>query len=183
MKYHIRQETPSDYAEAYNLVELSFATVDYLTDGSDGVFSDEPVADYLNGLRGKDTFIPELSLIAEHENGKIIGQIVLYKTNIITADKKITELVLSPICVHPDYFRQGIARAMIEKALEIAKKIGYTAVFLCGEPKIYRRMGFTPSYEYGIYHVSDKDRNAEWCMVRELVDGALNSIDGTVDIV
>ncbi|MCL2072155.1 MAG: hypothetical protein FWH07_08010 [Oscillospiraceae bacterium] len=103
MNYKIRQETPADYAEVYELVKLSFATVTYLTDASEGVFSDEPVEDYLNGVRFKDTFIPELSLVAEHENGEIIGQIVLYETDIITAEKSITELVLSPICVHPNY--------------------------------------------------------------------------------
>ena len=174
----IREERPSDYSWVYELVKKSFATV-YDSDGT------EP--DYLNELRKKDVFIPELSLVAELESGMLVGQIVLYKTSIITPNKTVTALVLSPLCVHPDYFRQGIARALMERSFEIAKNLGYTAVFLCGDPQFYRKIGFVPSYEHGIYHITDAEGNAEWCMVRELVDGTLKgtlkNISGTVDIV
>ena len=42
--------------------------------------------DYLEKLRAKDVFIPELSLVAEHNSGKIVGQIVLCKTDITTSN-------------------------------------------------------------------------------------------------
>ena len=169
----IRQEQASDYVEVYELVKASFG---------ENPDDDGTVPDYLNNLRAKDTFIPELSLVAEHENGKIIGQIVLYKTNITTSSgETITQLVLSPISVHPALFRQGIARALVEKALTLAKDMGYKAVFLCGHPPLYRKLGFVPTYEHGIYHISDKEKTAEWCMVRELVSGALENINGSVD--
>jgi len=170
---NIRQEEVSDYTEVYELVKVSFATASH---------SDGTEADYLNDVRKKDTFIPELSLVAEDENGKIIGQIVLYKTIVTMSDKAITELVLSPICVHPDYFRRGIARTLMERAFEIAKGMGYSAVFLCGEPEIYHKMGFVPTFEYSIYHITDTERNAEWCMAHELNDGALADMSGTIDI-
>jgi len=170
----IRQEHPVDYSEVYELVKTSFATLPD-ADGTE--------ADYLNNIRKKDIFIPELSLVAEHESGKLIGQIVLYKTSIATPNKAITELVLSPICVHPDYFRRGIARALMKSAFVRAKDLGYSAVFLCGDPQFYRKVGFTPTYEHGIYHITDAEKNAEWCMVRELVYGALKGIRGLVDIV
>jgi len=162
----IRQETPSDYAEVYRLVKLSFAT----NADDDGI-----VPDYLNALRKKDTFIPELSLVAEID-GKLVGQIVLYKTT-------FGELLLSPICVHPDYFRRGIARAMVDEALRIAKGMGFRAVFLCGNPEIYGRLGFVPTYKYNIFHKTDESKTAEWSMVRELYDGALDGITGTIDTV
>lgn len=168
----IRQEQPSDYDEVYQLVKKSFATSSH----ADGT---EP--DYLNEVRKKDTFIPELSLVAESDDGKLIGQVVLYKTIITTQDKEITELLLSPICVHPDYFRRGIARAMMEEACRLAKNIGYTAVFLCGNPEFYHKIGFKPTYEFGIFHIKDETKKAEWSMVRELTDGALKSIKGTVN--
>jgi predicted N-acetyltransferase YhbS len=174
MFMRIRQERLDDYAEVYKLVKGSFAT-DPQSDGTE--------ADYLNNVREKDSFIPELSLLAEDDNGKIVGQIVLYKTTVTMQDKVITELVLSPICVHPDYFRHGIARAMMEKAFEIADSMGYNMVFLCGEPRIYRKLGFVPSHEHNIYHINDTSKNADWCMVRELVNGASKNISGTVDIV
>jgi predicted N-acetyltransferase YhbS len=139
--------------------------------------------DYLDALRAKDVFIPELSLVAEDDNGAIIGQVVLCKTVIFAPQGMTTELLLSPICVHPSYFRNGIARAMIEEALRIAKDMGFNAVFLCGNPKIYGRLGFSPSFNYNIFHKNDEARTAEWSMVRELYNGVLNDISGIVDIV
>ena len=162
----IRQETPSDYAEVYRLVKISFAT---------NADDDGTVPDYLNDLREKETFIPELSLVAEIE-GKLVGQIMLYKTT-------FGELLLSPISVHPDYFRRGIARAMVEEALRIAKGMGFRAVFLCGNPEIYGRLGFVPTYKYNIFHKNDESQTAEWSMVRELYDGALDGITGIIDTV
>jgi len=170
----IRRENPSDYDEVYQLVKISFAT----TSDSDGT---EP--DYLNELRNKDTFIPELSLVAENENGTLVGQIVLYKTAITTSHGELTELLLSPISVHPDYFRRGIARLMIEEALKIAIGMGFKAVFLCGDPVIYAKLGFSPSFQYNIFHKDDKSKTAKWSMVRELYNGALSGISGTVDTV
>lgn len=71
----IRQETPEDYDEVYELVKVSFATQNH---------TEEP--DYLNDVRKRDAFIPELSLVAQLESGQIIGQITLYKTNISCGD-------------------------------------------------------------------------------------------------
>ena len=170
----IRRENPSDYDEVYQLVKTSFATIP----DSDGTESD-----YLNELRDNDTFIPELSLVTENDDGTLIGQIVLYKTAITTPHGELTELLLSPICVHPDYFRRGIARAMVDEALRLASGMGFKAVFLCGDPEIYERLGFAPSYQYYIFHKDDKSKTAKWSMVRELYSGALNGISGTVDTV
>ena len=171
MKINIRQEVPADYAGVYELVKMSFATT---------TPPDDEVADYLNEVRTKNTFIPELSLVAEDNNGKIVGQVVLYETDILTPTGKRTELLLSPICVHPDYFRQGIARAMTNKALDLAREMGYKAVFLCGEPEFYRKLGFVPTFEYGIYHHTDETKNAEWSMVYELAKDSLKDLRGTL---
>jgi predicted N-acetyltransferase YhbS len=103
----IRQEKIEDYKEVYELVKKSFTTSTH----ADGT---EP--DYLNEVRKKESFIPELSLVIENSDGKLIGQVVLSKTIITSLDREITELLLSPICVHPDFFRQGTARTMMEEA-------------------------------------------------------------------
>lgn len=170
----IRKEHPRDHAEVYDLVKKSFATCD----DDDGA-----TPDYLNGLRGKSSFVPELSLVAEGEGGRLVGQVALCETDVAAPGAKIAALVLSPICVHPDCFGRGIARALMERAFEIAEGLGYAAVFLCGDPRFYRKIGFVPTCEHGIYHVADAERNAEWCMVRELTRGALKGASGTVDIV
>ena len=172
----IRQEQPSDYDEVYQLVKESFSTV--YTDKTE---PDEH--DYLNELRKKDVFIPELSLVTEHDDGAIIGQVVLYKTIVTTPQAEQTELLLSPICVHPNYFRRGIARAMVEEVLQKAKGMGFRAVFLCGDPGTYKKLGFVPSYKHNIFHIDDDSHTAEWSMVRELYDGALSGVSGTVNTI
>lgn len=168
----IRQEKQADYDEVYKLVDSAFATTTHY---------DRTEADYLNAIRSKQVFIPELSLVAELTSGKIVGQIVLYKTWIKAKNELLETLVLSPISVHPDYFRQGIARAMMEKAATIAVELEYSSVFLCGDPHIYQGLGFHPSYSFNIYHKTDAQ--AEWCMGREFVKGSLDTISGMIDIV
>lgn len=167
----IRQEQPADYDEVYELVKKSFATS-----------TNEGEWDYLNEVRKKDTFVPELSLVAENDDRKLIGQIVLYKTNISTSDNVYTELLLSPISVHPDFFRKGIARVMMMEAFRIAKNIGFTSIFLCGNPDFYHKFGFKPSYEYRIFHIADKTKKAKWCMALELTPGVLAGKAGTINI-
>lgn len=168
---HIRRERPVDYPEVHALVRLAFVTGQY--DGE---------AEYLEALRSKPAFLPELSLLAE-EDERIIGQVVLYETPIRTDAAPVTALVLSPISVHPAHFRRGIARALVDRALDIAREMGYPAVFLCGEPALYQKLGFVPSHRFGILHTSDLQGDAPWCMVRELHAGALRDLQGTVDIV
>lgn len=167
----IRQEMPEDYDEVYKLVKVSFATENH---------AEEP--DYLNNVRTRDTFIPELSLVAQLDSGQIVGQITLYETSISYGDKKITQLVLSPICVLPDYFHRGIASAMIKEGLIIAKKLGYGAVFLWGKPSFYSQFGFVPTYRYNIRHIQFGEENVDFIMVKELRDEALHSIEGTINI-
>jgi len=169
----IRREQPADYDEVYALVKAAFATLPH-GDGTE--------ADYLHALRTKDTFIPALSFVAiAYGSEKIVGQIVLYQTIVTTRDGPRAQLLLSPISVHPAQFRRGIARAMTEHALAKAKAMGYGAVFLCGDPAIYKKLGFAPTHVYGIYHV--KDAAAEWSMARELYEGALDGLKGLVDII
>ena len=167
----IRQETPQDYDAVYKMVKASFATAS-CSDGTE--------ADYLNNLRTKEYFVPELSLLAV-ENNITVGQIVLYRTPIQLPDKTLTELVISPLSVHPDYFRRGIATALVNAGITQAQKMGYKAAFLCGEPAFYQKLGFVATYNYGIYHV--KDKLAAWCMVKELASGFLNAFSGTVSTV
>lgn len=167
MEVFLRQETPVDYPEVHRLVYKAFATE-----------NEFDVACYLEEVRSKDTFVPELSFVATLANGKIVGQITLYKTDIITDTDRITQLVLSPISVLPEYFRKGIAGKMIAFALQKAKKMGYIAVFLQGNPRFYEKFRFEPTYKYNIYHETDKEKNADHCMVNILKPGALDGITG-----
>ena len=168
----IRKETPTDYKEVYTMVKNSFATANH---------SDGTEQDYLNAIRKKDTFIPELSLVALLDN-KIVGQIVLYKMQIECEDRNEIQLVLSPLSVHPEYFRQGIGGELISEGCKRALNSGYKAVFLCGDYAYYSKFGFVPTYQYEIFHKNDTEKNAKWCMVKELETGYLNTVTGLINI-
>ena len=168
----IRKETLADYDEVYAMVKRSFATADH---------SDGTEQDYLTDIRKKSTFLPELSLVAQIGE-KIVGQIVLYKMQIHCGDKIEEQLVLSPLSVHVDYFGQGIGAALIAEGCKRAREHGYRAVFLCGDPAYYSRFGFVPTHRHRIYHVNDSEKNASWCMVKELEEGCLEGVTGIVEI-
>lgn len=168
----IRVETESDYEAVYDVVKSAFATTS---------FSDGTEADYLNRIRKKPCFIPELSLVAEDDE-KIVGQVVLYKAEIDAPGRTITQLVLSPLSVSPDCFRRGIGGSLIQEGCRRAQLLGYQAVFLCGDKTYYARFGFSPTCAYGIFHKKDTSRSAEWCMVKELEHGYLQGVTGLIDI-
>lgn len=169
----IRQEEVRDYCGVFELVEKAFATSSFNT-GTE-------TAEYLNDIRKKPAFIPELSLVAI-ENHNIVGQIVLYEMEVYCTNKNITQLVISPLSVLPTHFNQGIGTKLLTTGCEKAKDMGYNAVFLCGDFNYYSRLGFVPTYEYGIYHREDESKDAKWCMVKELTNGFLSDITGFVDI-
>ncbi len=168
----IRQERPDDYLEVYELVKQAFATTSH---------SDGTEQDYLNEVRKKKSFIPELSFVAV-EADTIVGQIVLYTMQITCDDWMERQLVISPLSVLPSHFCRGIGSKLIETGCRKAKELGFKAAFLCGDPAYYSKLGFVPTHQFGIYHVKDTDRNAEWCMVKELEQGFLSGMCGTIDI-
>ncbi len=171
LKINIRQERPADYDAVYQLVKESFLTENH---------TEEP--DYLNALRKKPEFIPELSLVASIEDGTIVGQIAASRVIIQYPDSVDTQITISPLSVLPKYFRRGIGRALLREELKIAREVGYKAVFLWGRPDYYSKSGFEPSYKHNIYHVKFLEKNVDFIMVYQLQKDAFNGKKGVIDI-
>jgi len=70
-------------------------------------------------------------------------------------------------------------RKLVEYALSQARKMGYGAVFLGGNPKLYSRYGFGPSSTYGIYHKDREKWGDEGFMVYIIKSGVLDGVTGT----
>jgi predicted N-acetyltransferase YhbS len=168
----IRPETTDEHEQVNQLIYRAF-TESY--DVKTGTF----MLEYFKAERTKDTFIPDLSLVALLESGKIVGQVTLYETDIITPTGKNIQLVLSQSAVLPEYRMRGIMRELVTTALSKAKEMGYKAVFLGGNPALYGRFGFEPSHYYGIYHENRKQWGDEGFLVCKLVPDALEGITGT----
>lgn len=90
----IRKEEPKDYEIVYSVVKDAFDSAEH-SDGNE--------QDLVNALRKGESFIPELSLVAEI-NGKIVGHIMFTRAT-VGGD---SVLVLAPLSVVPKYQRKGI---------------------------------------------------------------------------
>ena len=105
----IRKETKKDYEKVYNLIKISFKTAKH-SDGNE--------QDLVVNLRKSNNFIPDLSLVAILNN-KIVGYILFTKIKI----GEYEELALAPLCVLPEYQKQGIGKKINRKRTQNSKKI------------------------------------------------------------
>ena len=133
----IRQEHNKEFHSIYALVKAAFESAEH-ADGN------EP--DLVNALRKSDSYIPELSLVAEID-GKIVGYIMFTKLKIGNQ----VQLALAPLSVLPDYQKQGIGTALIQEGHTRARALGYEYSVVLGSEKYYPRTGYLPAKNYGIF--------------------------------
>jgi putative acetyltransferase len=103
---------------------------------------------------------------------------MLTKTCVAADDLKFEALLLAPLSVALEYRRRGVGSKLLRVSLELAKNLGYKAVFVVGDPAFYSRFGFKSSVLFGIKHVPVIPD--QYVMVRELSAGALTGVTGTV---
>ena len=131
-------------------------------------------------IRSKRFYLPELELVMVDENDSPIGYCNFSRFHL--GGKYEDELLLlSPVAVKTELQRQHISKALIECGFEKAAALGYKAVIVEGNPRNYRSRGFRTSADFGITaHESVGLPAPECLMVRELVPGGLNGIQGEV---
>lgn len=163
----IREEDVSEQREAENVVREAFWNV-YSPGCSDHYL--------LHRLRQCSAFIPQLNLVAV-KDGKIVGHVANVKSYIAGDDGKRHEVVsLGPISVLPQYQNIGVGSKLISEVKRIAKKSGYRAVLLYGNPAYYLKQGFEVAEKYGIRN--SENMFAEALLVCGLYDGALGGLAG-----
>ncbi len=159
----IRPERVGDEAAIYEVNRLAFGR--------------ETEPRLVDALRASDSFIPELSLVAE-QAGRIVAHILFSRATIRTTGGEIPVLVLGPVAVLPECQNRGIGSQLIEAGLEDAREMGERIVVLIGHPWYYPRFGFKPARPLGIdYPTPIRD---EVFMVLELTVDALDGIRGTL---
>jgi len=158
----IRQEQKSDHKKVYEINKMAF--------------NQENESMLIDKIRAGDSFIPELSLVAELE-GEIVGHILFSKIKILGKDE-YESLALGPMAVVPKHQKQGIGGKLITTGLEIAKKLGFESVIVVGHKDYYPKFGFKRASLWGIkcpFEVPD-----EAFMAIELVENSLKNKAGTV---
>jgi putative acetyltransferase len=97
-------------------------------------------------LRASPAWIPELSLVAASPDGEVIGHVVCTRGTVGPAPA----LALGPLSVRPDWWRQGVGKALMHAVLGAADALGEPLVALLGSTGYYPKFGFRLASEYGI---------------------------------
>lgn len=176
----IRPETHKDYREIISLVLRSFREGTTYSDGTD-------VLALIEEIRGSEYYIPDLSFVAELD-GRIVGHFLFSKFPLSpvpqggcgrTAETEI--VMLAPVSVHADFFRQGIGTAMLTRGIEIVRAREFKGITVEGNYRFYNRLGFKTSSEFGIYPTSGIPMHEPRCMMcMETYAGALKDVRGYV---
>ncbi len=132
----IRPERKEDYPEIYTLVKRAFAGAEH-ADGTE--------QDLVNALRGGDSYIPMLSLVACRDD-RLIGHIMFTKAHVGGAEV----LALAPLSVLPEFQRKGVGKALVHEGHRIARQMGYPYSVVLGSEFYYPKFGYTPAVNYGI---------------------------------
>lgn len=162
MEVKIRQEEKKDYERVYEINKQSF--------------QQEDESKLIEKIRVGESFVPELSLVAELD-GEIVGHILFSKIKIV-GEAEYDSLALAPMAVVPRLQKQGVGGKLVSTGLETAKKLGFESVIVVGYKEYYPKFGFEKASKWGIkcpFEVPD-----EAFMAVELVENSLKGKAGTV---
>ena len=138
----------------------------------------------LHQLRKDPAFVPELDFVMflkeNDKEGQLIGQNIFVNTNIKADDgRDIPIMTMGPICIAPEFQRQGYGKVLLDYSLDKAKHQGCGAVCFEGNIDFYGKSGFKYTSEYGIrYHGLEEGQDASFFLAIELIPGYLEDITG-----
>lgn len=132
-------------------------------------------------IRSKKYYMKELEFIMVNEEDEVIGYVMFSRFH-LEGKYEDELLIITPVAVKTELQRQHISKEIIEYGFDVAKKLGFKAVLVEGNPQNYRSRGFDSSYKYGIEAAESIHLPHPDClMVKELEDGALEHISGLLD--
>lgn len=179
-KITIRPEEHKDYKNIVSMILRSFQEGTDYSDGTD-------IIALIEEIRDSEYYIPELSFVAEL-NETIVGHFLFSRFPLSptkegghggAADTEI--VMLAPVSVNADYFRQGIGTAMLKMGIEKVKEMGFKGITVEGNYKFYNQVGFRTSSEYNIFPTSGIPLQEPRCMMcQETYKGSLNGIHGYI---
>ena len=168
--YIIRLERKEDHEKVENLVREAFWNV----------YRPGCLEHYvLHTMRNAVDFVEELDFVME-KDGEIIGQNVFVKAKIKADDgREIPIMTMGPICIAPEYKRQGYGKILLDYSLKKAAEMGAGALCFEGNIDFYGKSGFTYASDFGIrYHGLPEGEDASFFLCKELIPGYLAGITG-----
>lgn len=123
--------------------------------------------------------VVSLSLVAEDDQGGVVGHILFSPVRITAADgSEHGAIGLAPMAVAPGLQKGGIGSSLVRAGLEHLRDAGHRAVVVLGHPEYYPRFGFRPASSWGIRW--EHEAPDEAFMALELEPGALAGTSGVV---
>lgn len=166
----IRLERADEHRKTENLVRESFWNI----------YRPGCLEHYvLHRLRKDPDFISALDLILE-KDGEPIGQNVFMKAYVKTDNgKTLPVATMGPVCISPEFQRQGYGKFLLDYSLNEAKKHGVKAVLIEGDVAFYGKSGFDYARNFGIrYHGLPEGLDDSFFLCKELKKGYFSGITG-----
>ncbi|MDE7322577.1 MAG: N-acetyltransferase [Lachnospiraceae bacterium] len=172
MDINVRLEEEKDYRRVEEIAKAAFGYPDRIKRGQIGC----PYEHWMvHELRRRDG-IMALSLVAERENGTIVGHIICSNAVVKKENHVLPVLNFGPLSVLPEYQCQGVGKALVRAMIEQAKSLDYGAILFFGRPEYYPQFGFKQAV---VYEISDSEGyNYPAFMAMELKEGYLKDIRG-----
>ena len=137
-------------------------------------FETSTEAQLVDALRRQAT--PLISLVAE-DDANIVGHI-LFSPVTLTSEPGLSLMGLAPMAVVPSRQRQGVGSRLVREGLARCREVDAAGVVVLGHPEYYPRFGFVPASR--LFLRSEYDVPEEAFMARELREGALKGLSGTI---
>ncbi|QIA64104.1 GNAT family N-acetyltransferase [Vibrio astriarenae] len=156
----IRTEAPADMLVIGQLLRDTFET--------------QAEADLVQTLRENGRIT--LSLVACTDEGQIVGHVLFTPVEIEGHD--VTWQGLAPLCVHPEFQKQGIARQLLEEGFDSLAELGYNGCVVLGDPNLYGKFGFESANQHGFHCQWDVPEGA--FQIKPLIPGAFDGQQGLI---
>ena len=171
---NIKSMEPKYLLPSLELVEKVFTEWDSPEEG-------KIVRSLVEEIRAKKYYIPELEFIMVDEADEVIGYAMFSRFH-LEGKYEDELLILTPVAVKTELQRQHISKEILEYGFGVAKKLGFQAILVEGNPRNYNSRGFMPSYKFGVEAGPNlKLPHPDCLMIKELKEGALDHIKGMVD--
>ena len=121
------------------------------------------------------------AVMAQSEYSNPVINESLPDPTVIKADdgRDIPIMTMGPICIAPEYKRQGYGKILLDHCLEKAVGLGSGALCFEGNIDFYGKSGFTFARNFGIrYHDLPEGADDSFFLCKELIPGYLNGISG-----
>ncbi len=163
----IRNEQEKDFRQVENLTREAFWNL-YVPGCNEHYFA--------HTLRQNPAFIPELDFVLE-ENGRIVANIMYSRSKIVNdAGEPVQTITFGPLSVLPERQREGYGGALVRHSVAQAKRLGYKAILIYGDPAFYSRFGFKSAKSFRISTPEGKFLAAHQAL--ELQPGTLDGMRG-----